>query len=96
MVNVRIHLDAADETNGALWVSPGSHQLGRIPANEAAGAAKRLGTNLCAVAAGDVLLFHPLTLHASKKATSNRPRRVIHLEFASVALPPPLKWSESA
>src|SRR5687768_18250969 len=29
MLNVRVHLDAADETNGALWVSPGSHHLGR-------------------------------------------------------------------
>jgi len=37
MLNVRLHLDAADESNGALLVSPGSHLLGRIPANEAAG-----------------------------------------------------------
>lgn len=96
MVNVRIHLDAADETNGALWVSPGSHRLGRIPANEAASAANQLGTKLCAAAAGDVLLFRPLTLHASKKAISNRPRRVIHLEFAGVALPSPLEWSKAA
>lgn len=96
MLNVRIHLDAADEMNGALWVSPGSHHLGRIPANEAAGAAKHLGTHLCTVAAGDVLLFRPLTLHASRKAISNRPRRVIHLEFAGVSLPPPLEWSEAA
>lgn len=96
MVNVRVHLDAADEMNGALCVSPGSHHLGRIPANEAAAAAKHLGIHLCAVAAGDVLLFRPLTLHASKKAISNRPRRVIHLEFAGVSLPPPLEWSEAA
>jgi ectoine hydroxylase-related dioxygenase (phytanoyl-CoA dioxygenase family) len=96
MLNVRLHLDAADEMNGALWVSPGSHHLGRIPANEAAAAAKHLGTHLCTVAAGDVLLFRPLTLHASKKAISDRPRRVIHLEFAGVSLPPPLEWSEAA
>lgn len=96
MLNVRVHLDDADETNGALWVSPGSHHLGRIPANEAAGTANHLGTQLCAAAAGDVLLFRPLTLHASKKAISNHPRRVIHLEFAGVALPLPLKWSEAA
>ena len=96
MLNVRIHLDAADETNGALWVSPGSHHLGRIPAKEAASAAKHLGTRLCAVAAGAALLFRPLTLHASKKAISNHPRRVIHLEFAGVALPSPLEWSTKA
>lgn len=96
MLNVRVHLDAADETNGALWVSPGSHHLGRIPANEAAPVSKILGRRLCAVAAGDVLLFRPLTLHASKKSISNQPRRVIHLEFAGMALPPPLEWSKAA
>ena len=96
MLNVRLHLDAADETNGALWVSPGSHRFGRLPANEAADTAKRLGKHLCKVDAGDVLLFRPLTLHASRKATSNRPRRVIHLEFAGVALPAPLEWADAA
>ncbi len=96
MLNLRVHLDGADESNGALLVSPGSHRLGRIPADEAAAAAKRLGTELCAVNAGDVLLFRPLTLHASRKVTSNRPRRVIHLEFAGVSLPAPLAWAEAA
>src|SRR5687768_6442243 len=96
MLNVRVHLDAADETNGALWVSPGSHHLGRIPANEAASVSKTLGRRLCAVAARDVLLFRPLTLHASKKSISNQARRVIHLEFAGIGLPPPLEWSRAA
>ncbi len=96
MLNVRVHLDRADESNGALWVSPGSHRLGRIPASEAAAAAKRLGKELCVVNAGDVILFRPLTLHASRKVTSNRPRRVIHLEFAGVSLPAPLAWAEAA
>lgn len=96
MLNLRVHLDAANETNGALFVSPGSHHLGRIPANRAAETARRLGSHLCAVNAGDVLLFRPLTLHASRKAISARPRRVIHLEFAGVALPAPLEWAEAA
>ena len=93
MLNVRIHLDAADNSNGALWVSPGSHRLGRLPASEAADTATRLGKRLCAVAAGDALLFRPLTLHASRKVLSNRPRRVVHLEFAGVSLPTPLVWA---
>lgn len=96
MLNVRVHLDGADESNGALLVSPGSHRLGRIPAGEAAAAAKRLGSELCVVNAGDALLFRPLTLHASRKVTSSRPRRVIHLEFAGVSLPAPLAWAEAA
>jgi ectoine hydroxylase-related dioxygenase (phytanoyl-CoA dioxygenase family) len=93
MLTVRVHLDAADETNGALWVSPGSHRLGRIPASEVAAAAERDGKHLCAVNAGDALFLRPLLLHGSRKATSNWPRRVIHLEFASVPLPPPLVWA---
>jgi ectoine hydroxylase-related dioxygenase (phytanoyl-CoA dioxygenase family) len=96
MLTVRLHLDPADESNGALWVSPRSHRLGRLPASEAAIAAERLGKHLCVVDAGDVLLLRPLTLHASRKATSIRSRRVVHLEFAGVSLPTPLDWAEAA
>lgn len=96
MLTVRLHLDDADETNGALWVVPGSHRLGRLSAGEAATVAEREGKQLCAVKAGDALLIRPLILHASRKATSSRPRRVIHLEFAGADLPEPLKWAETA
>jgi hypothetical protein len=96
MLSVRLHLDRADENNGALWLSAGSHRLGRIPAGEAASGADRLGKELCAVNAGDALLFRPLTLHASRKALVDAPRRVIHFEFTNVTLPAPLRWAESA
>jgi ectoine hydroxylase-related dioxygenase (phytanoyl-CoA dioxygenase family) len=96
MLTVRLHLDPADETNGALWVSPGSHRLGRLKAGEAARTAEQHGRHLCAVKAGDALLFRPLILHASRKATSVRPRRVIHLEFSAAQLPIPLAWAEAA
>lgn len=95
MLTVRLHLDAADGKNGALWVSPGSHRLGRLRASEAARAAEQNGKHLCAVQAGDALLFRPLILHASRKATSAQPRRVIHLEFAAASLPRPLAWAEA-
>ena len=96
MLTVRLHLDDTDESNGALWVSPGSHRMGRVPAGEAAAVAERNGKRLCEVAAGDALLFRPLLLHASRKATSDRPRRVIHLEFAGIPLPAPLEWNAAA
>jgi ectoine hydroxylase-related dioxygenase (phytanoyl-CoA dioxygenase family) len=96
MLAVRLHLDAADASNGALWVSPGSHRLGRLAASEAAGAAERLGAQVCAVAAGDALVLRPLLLHASRKVTSARPRRVVHLEFCAAELPAPLAWAEEA
>lgn len=95
-LTVRLHLDDTDESNGALWISSGSHRLGRLPANKAAAAAEHLGKTLCAVNAGDVLLFHPLVLHASRKTTSPNPRRVIHLEYAGIELPKPLNWNETA
>lgn len=95
MVTIRLHLDPADSTNGALWLSPGSHRLGRIPAGHAASAAERQGMHLCEADAGDALLFRPLTLHASRKATSDHPRRVIQLEFAGTDLPDPLEWAEA-
>lgn len=96
MLSVRLHLDPADETNGALWVSPGSHRLGRLPAAEAAAVAERNGKHLCVARAGDALLLRPLILHASRKAISTMPRRVIHLEFAGVSLPESLTWAEAA
>jgi ectoine hydroxylase-related dioxygenase (phytanoyl-CoA dioxygenase family) len=96
MLTVRLHLDPADDTNGALWVSPGSHRLGRLRASETARVADRNGKHLCAVQAGDALLLRPLILHASRKATAEKPRRVIHLEFAAAALPTPLAWAEAA
>jgi len=96
MLTLRVHLDAADEHNGGLWVSPGSHRLGRLPAGEAAAVAERHGKILCSVQAGDALVLRPLLLHASRKAASDNPRRVIHLEFAGATLPEPLAWHDAA
>ncbi|MET0554472.1 MAG: phytanoyl-CoA dioxygenase, partial [Vicinamibacteria bacterium] len=32
---------------------------------------------------GDVLLMRPLLLHASSKAATDAPRRVLHVEYAA-------------
>ena len=95
MLTVRLHLDLADETNGALWVSPGSHRFGRFPSQAAAEVADRQGKALCVVRAGDALVFRPLLLHSSRKAVSDSPRRVLHFEFTSAILPNPLAWQEA-
>jgi len=93
MLSVRIHLDPCSEANGALKVVPGSHQLGRLPEQEAG----RLGTagpaTNCAAEAGDALLMRPLLLHASSAAAAPTHRRVIHLDFAAVQLPGGLRWA---
>ncbi len=91
-VTIRLHLDDCDATNGALKVVPGSHQRGVVPAetiaNQTATAA------VCAVPAGGAMLMKPLLLHASNRSTSDRPRRVIHLEFSAAELPEGLAWRE--
>ncbi len=38
----------------------------------------------------------PLVLHASGKSKTDKKRRVIHLEFASIALQKGLLWQEYA
>jgi hypothetical protein len=42
----------------------------------------------CLVPSGGVIAMRPLLLHASSKAGSDRPRRVLHIEYAdSLDLP---------
>lgn len=95
MVTVRLHLDDAPASNGALRVIPQSHQHGRLDAQQIEQWRTTNEEVACAAIAGDVLLMKPLLLHASSKATSPAHRRVIHLEFAPVsALAPNLQWYE--
>jgi hypothetical protein len=88
----RIHLDDTDETNGALKVVPGSHLHGVMPDDDLQKYPKE--EVICNVPSGAIMLMKPLTLHASSKSTSDRNRRVIHLEFCSMELPNGLRWRE--
>jgi ectoine hydroxylase-related dioxygenase (phytanoyl-CoA dioxygenase family) len=89
---IRIHLDDADEHNGALKVIPGSH-LKNIYRPETIDWLAET-EDVCAVKAGGIMLMSPLLLHASNRTTSNKKRRVIHIEFSSAKLPEGLGWSE--
>ncbi|MGI4740038.1 MAG: phytanoyl-CoA dioxygenase family protein [Janthinobacterium lividum] len=91
-VTIRLHLDDCDATNGALKVVPGSHQCGVVPAETIA--TQTATATVCAVPAGGAMLMKPLLLHASNRSTSDRPRRVIHLEFSAAELPAGLAWRE--
>jgi hypothetical protein len=91
-VTIRLHLDDCDATNGALKVVPGSHLGGVVPAETIA--AHTATATVCAVPAGGAMLMKPLLLHASSRSTSDRPRRVIHLEFSATELPAGLAWRE--
>ncbi len=95
MLAVRLHLDDADESNGALRVLPGTHRLGRLTPDQIQELRRQGPEVLCRVRTGDALLMRPLILHASRRTESPRSRRVIHLEYADRPLPGGLQWHES-
>ena len=95
MLTVRIHLDEANSENGALRVIGGTHRLGRLSAEQIATLREDRGETLCAAAARDALLMRPLLLHTSGRSTSDRPRRVLHIEYAGEELPGGLEWQAS-
>lgn len=92
-ITVRIHLDDADETNGALKIVPGSHQK-KLSDEAIALITQNSIPHVCEVKACSIHLMKPLVLHASAKATSQKHRRVIHLEFNAQELPNGLEWAE--
>ena len=90
---IRVHLDDTDNKNGALKVIPGSHN--KVLSNDEIQLISNSSIPLdCHVPAGGVQLMKPLILHASSKSTSQKRRRVIHLEFTSYELTQGLEWSE--
>jgi ectoine hydroxylase-related dioxygenase (phytanoyl-CoA dioxygenase family) len=92
MISIRLHLDACDESNGALHVIPGSHRAGRIAESEIASVLAESQANACTVGRGGAMLMRPLLLHASSPSQVPVHRRVIHLDFACEQLPISLKW----
>ena len=87
MLTIRLHLDDCGPEDGPLRVIPGTHRS-RIPEAELPD-----GPFVeCHVAAGGAVLMRPLVVHASPRASKPR-RRVVHLEYASVDLPLPLRWA---
>ena len=96
MLTVRLHLDDANDSNGALRVLPGSHRLGRLSAERIQQLRREQCDILCSASAGDGLLMRPLLLHASSRSTSLLHRRVLHVEYAAFTLPDELQWHEAA
>ncbi len=82
IVALRIHLDASTTANGPLRVIAGSHQAGVLSDVEVADYVKANEATECLVGRGGVLLMSPLLIHASSKAQTDAPRRVLHIEYA--------------
>jgi ectoine hydroxylase-related dioxygenase (phytanoyl-CoA dioxygenase family) len=95
MIALRIHLDEATESNGALKVLPGSHLLGRLSQSQIEHLTNKKEAVVCNVTCGGVLVMRPLLLHSSSTCSQPTHRRVIHLEFAGSQLPGGLEWANS-
>ncbi len=82
MIALRIHVDDSGPDNGPLRVIPGSHN-GRLSDKEIDRVVTDGPQVTCTVGKGGVIAMRPLIVHASSKCTSDRPRRVLHIEYAS-------------
>ena len=95
LVAVRIHVDECGPDNGPLRVVPGSHRDGRLAAPAARLYRDRVGEIACAVGRGGALIFKPLLLHASSKASSPNHRRVLHFLFGPASIGYGLRWQHA-
>ncbi len=94
MLTVRIHLDDAQESNGALRVLPGTHKYGRLDTCQIQYWKQQQRTVSCLVRSGGAVVMRPLLLHSSIAAVNPGHRRVLHFEYSSIDLPSELKWFE--
>ena len=89
VVALRIHLDDSTSTNGPLRVLPDTHRLGVLQDDEVELLARERSAADCTTTIGGVIAMRPLAVHASSKSIDDRPRRVLHIEYAdSVTLGP--------
>ncbi|MBC7798273.1 MAG: phytanoyl-CoA dioxygenase family protein [Pyrinomonadaceae bacterium] len=89
---LRVHLDDADESNGALRVIAGSHNFGRLGAEQIEKFKLTGEIVTCPMPKNGAMLLRPLLLHASSAATNASHRRVVHFEFSAAELPGNLEW----
>lgn len=92
MVTIRVHLDPVDATNAPLRIVPGSHRLGRVPEASIGAIVEERGERMCLADRGDVWLYATPIVHGSHAADPPRRRRVLQVDYAVDALPPPLRW----
>ena len=80
LLSVRLSLDDCTFADGALKLCPSSYKHGVLTEYEIRGHALRPFSSP-EMKAGDILLMHPLTIHASSASQTGRPRRVLHIVF---------------
>lgn len=82
LLSVRLSLDDCTFFDGALKLCPSSHKHGVLTTQEIRGHSIR-PFSAPEMQAGDILIMHPLTIHASAASTTGKPRRVIHIVYAA-------------
>lgn len=92
MLTLRVFVDDCGENDGPLEVVLGSHGRGRVAAKETGELLRGATVHVATGQAGDVLVMKTLAIHSSKRARTPAHRRVLHVDYASVALSPPLEW----
>ena len=80
---LRLHLDDSGADNGPLRVLPRTHTLGVLSDENMMALAAEIPAVECLASLGGVLAMRPLLVHASSKSRSERPRRVLHIEYAT-------------
>jgi ectoine hydroxylase-related dioxygenase (phytanoyl-CoA dioxygenase family) len=83
VVALRVHLDDSTADTGPLRVLPETHAIGVLSEDRIREFAAQVVPVDCLVAQGGVVVMRPLLVHASSKALSSAPRRVLHFEYAS-------------
>jgi ectoine hydroxylase-related dioxygenase (phytanoyl-CoA dioxygenase family) len=78
---LRLHFDDSREDNGPLRVLPGTHAFGVLSEVDIERLVREIPPVGCLVASGGIIAMRPLLLHASSKAETDRPRRVLHIEY---------------
>lgn len=93
-LTLRVHLDESNRETGVLRVVPATHRSGRVAAQDLISIVESSGIIECNALPGDILLMNPLLFHSSRKAVTPHHRRIIHIEYSAMELPPPLQWHE--
>jgi ectoine hydroxylase-related dioxygenase (phytanoyl-CoA dioxygenase family) len=78
---LRLSLDDTTFFDGALKLCPSSHKHGVLTEREVRGHSIRPFSSP-EMKAGDLLILHPLTIHATAASTTNNPTRVIQILYA--------------
>ena len=81
VVALRLHFDDSREDNGPLRVLPGTHALRVLSEADIERLVREIPPVDCLVASGGIIAMRPLILHASSKAETEHPRRVLHIEY---------------